>query len=99
MIMPKIKKAVGGDLSEIPKLTDLLKEFKAAMKGTFFGGDKPECVDITTYASLSFVLFKEVDGVVSSVEDAGLGPWRQAMEKELPLTKLYPPEGFGCVKK
>jgi hypothetical protein len=99
MIMPKIKKGAGGDLKNVPKLIVFFKEFKAALKGTFFGGNDPECVDISMYAALSFWLFKGVEPLVKCIEEAGLKPWREAMEGKLPLTKMYPPEGFGCVKK
>merc|ERR1712187_604253 len=81
MILPKIKKACGGDLSKVPNLVDFLTEFKNAMKGTFFGGEEPECVDITTYAVMSIWIFKEVEGVVKSIEAAGLNPWLWAMEQ------------------
>lgn len=66
------------------------QDFKKSMRGIYHNGEEPGHVDLSFYGFLAGYLFAKSPIATRMVTMAGLESWVAAMEKVVPLQKLFP---------
>eukprot|EP00747_Dinoflagellata_sp_TGD_P166877 gnl/TRDRNA2_/TRDRNA2_190366_c0_seq1.p1 gnl/TRDRNA2_/TRDRNA2_190366_c0~~gnl/TRDRNA2_/TRDRNA2_190366_c0_seq1.p1 ORF type:complete len:248 (-),score=68.58 gnl/TRDRNA2_/TRDRNA2_190366_c0_seq1:310-1053(-) len=92
-IKPNVDKAVKAmpDKYKVAPLNEFGEKLKAAIgESKFHGGDEPGQVDISFYGVCSPFYFSKCDNVTGMISSCGLQDWWDRMEKEIPLSKLFP---------
>lgn len=72
------------------------KEFAAARKGVFFGGEKPAHPDVSLYGYLAGFIYAQAPIADKFISAGGLEDWLAAMQKEIPIDNCFVKGGFSA---
>lgn len=95
LLKPALTKAIEKSTTEYGlKPSDTLtffKEMKASMgSNKFLSGSEVGQKDLSVFGTVCTFLYKKCPTVIDTIDQAGMTPWSEAMQKIVPCSKLFP---------